>query len=100
MTGALIAIAAIVGSLVLIALLETKSEQVQCVDAETQEKIIALTLQAYYQALFNHTMHLFDVWMKEPGSQPTLAQVGTQNGISAYVRARKMAEVWSPPVCG
>jgi hypothetical protein len=70
-----------------------------CVDPDTRKRILELTLAGYDQALVQHTAHLFDIWVKDQDPQPKRAQVGTQNGISAYIRARKLAQQWNPPAC-
>ena len=99
--GILVGLITAVVTLVLLALLdrEAASKVVDCLDLDTRERIRKLSLDGYDQALVDHTARLFDIWIKDSDPEPKRASVGTQNGISAYVRARKLALEWNPPPC-
>lgn len=70
-----------------------------CMDAEMREHIRALAVQGYDEGLKNHAVQLFSIYVRNPDEQPNRAQVGTQNSIRAYVRARELAAKWNPPTC-
>jgi len=101
--GLAIAVIAIVATLCLLALLEEDEAegrmQVDCVDPDTRESIRKLSLEGYDHAFRDHTANLFRLWVQDEQDQPKRARVGTQSGISAYVRARSMALAWNPPPC-
>jgi len=81
-------------------MLESASAQpVICTDAATKEKIKELMLEALDQALKNHIVHMFEVWMKDDRGQPERAKNGTINGINAYVKAGQGVAAWTPPEC-
>ena len=99
--GIVVGLITAVVTLVLLALFDRDlgAEPVKCVDHETRERVRQLSLECYDQALRDHTARLFDIWIKDQDPEPKRASVGTQNGISAYVRARKLALDWNPQTC-
>lgn len=70
-----------------------------CMAEEIQEEIRAIMLKAVDDALRQHTIHVFDVWLKDPGDQPKRAIEGMRIGISAYLRTRAAIDRWDPPNC-
>lgn len=72
---------------------------VECFDDDTREQIRALLLSAIDDGLKNHTVKLFDNWLKDPTNQPERAIAGVKPAIRAYVRARAAARNWDPPNC-
>lgn len=98
--GLAIGAATVIITLILLALFETHSQSAPlCTDQETRERIRALSLQGFDDALKTHMQHLFEIWMKDASDQPKRAQVGAQQGFSAYTRARGAALRWNPPLC-
>jgi hypothetical protein len=73
--------------------------QPACFTAEERSRVLALAYKAYDDALENHLEHLFAVFLQDPAGEPVRAQRGTQNGIAAWVQARKLTAKWSPPPC-
>jgi hypothetical protein len=49
--------------------------------------------------LKQHTVGVFDSWLRDPSEQPARAIRGLRAGISAYARARTAALNWSIPLC-
>jgi len=76
---------------------ETKPEL--CLDEKTRELIRGIMLEALDHALKVHIEHMFEVWMRDDRGQPGRARTGVQNGVQAYVDARKGAIEWTPPPC-
>lgn len=76
-----------------------ESVAVVCTDEATIEKIRAVMLEALDEALKNHIVRTFEVWLKDDTRQPERAAVGVRNGVNAYVHARKVAITWSPVAC-
>jgi hypothetical protein len=70
-----------------------------CFTAEERDAVLAIAYRAYDDALENHLEHLFAVFLQDPAGEPARAQRGTQNGIAAWVQARKLSAKWSPPIC-
>jgi len=80
--------------------LESASAQtIQCTDAATREKIKTIMMDALDEALKNHIIHMFEVWMKDDRGQPERARNGTIAGINAYVKAGHGVANWAPPDC-
>jgi|SRR5262245_1921624 len=80
--------------------LESASAQiVQCADAPTREKIKGIMLEALDEALKNHIVHMFEIWMKDDRGQPERARNGTINGVNAYIKASNGVAAWAPPDC-
>jgi hypothetical protein len=74
--------------------------KVVCVDPTERERIRELALKGIDDGLQQAMSHLFDVWQRDPGTeQPKRAQVGTNNAVTAHIRARKLALAWDPPNC-
>lgn len=81
-------------------MLESASAQpVQCTDAATREKLKGIMLDALDEALKQHIVHMFEVWMKDDRGQPDRARNGTINGINAYIKAGQGVSNWAPPDC-
>jgi hypothetical protein len=72
---------------------------VLCTDAETREKVRTLLLDALDQALTQHFILTFKVWMSDSRDQPGRAALGVRNGVAAYLDARKKMLIWSPMDC-
>jgi len=70
-----------------------------CVPVAERERIREVVLDGIDQALKNHVLKLFDIWMKDESNQPKRAIEGMAIGISAHVRARANAQNWNPPPC-
>lgn len=70
-----------------------------CMDPQMREKVRALMLEAIDEALKNHTQHMYEVWMKDPNSQPSRAITGMKQGITAFVNSRNAAMRFNPPAC-
>lgn len=70
-----------------------------CMDMQMREKVRALMLDAIDEALKDHTKHMYEVWMKDPNSQPSRAITGMKAGITAYVNSRNAAMRFNPSLC-
>jgi hypothetical protein len=70
-----------------------------CMDAQTREEIRTVMLAALDTALSNHFERLFEVWLRDERGQPGRARTGVEQGIKAYLGARKNTIDWNPPVC-
>ena len=70
-----------------------------CLDVETREKVRSIMLDGIDQGLKQHTVTIFDSWLKDPAEQPARAIRGMQSGISAYARSRREALRWTIPTC-
>lgn len=70
-----------------------------CMDQASREKVRSLMLEAIDDALKQHTQHMYEVWMKDPNSQPSRAITGMKAGINAYVNSRNAALRFNPPLC-
>jgi len=71
-----------------------------CVHEEVRERVRGIMLDGIDLALKNHTVRVFDVWMKDPTDQPRRARVGMRSGILAYDGSRAAILNWNPPTCG
>lgn len=74
-------------------------EMPNCVRDDLREPVRTVMLVAAEQALRQHVVRMFEIWMKDPANQPQRAAVGTNAGVDAYVRARASIEKWSPKAC-
>ena len=70
-----------------------------CMGSETREKVRELMLAGIDKGLESHTVHLFDIWVKDKDDPPKRAINGMQLAISAYIRSREAALKWNPPLC-
>lgn len=70
-----------------------------CVDSAERETIRNTVLRGIDNALEKHVINIFDIWMKDPHSQPKRAIAGMEAGISAHIRARRNALKWDPVRC-
>jgi len=70
-----------------------------CMDEATREQIKAVMLEALDNSLKNHIEHVFEIWLKDERGQPGRARTGVQQGIKAYLGARKGVADWAPPLC-
>ena len=70
-----------------------------CMDDEIQEQIRTIMLAAIDQGLKEHTVHVFQNWLKDPSDQPKRAVAGLRVGVSAYLRSRAAMDKWDPPRC-
>jgi hypothetical protein len=77
-----------------------ESRRELCVpDEETREKVKETMLLALDEALKDQIVHVFSVWMKDDTDQPRRARTGVEQAIDAYLKARKNALAWTPPIC-
>jgi len=70
-----------------------------CMDEQTREQIRAVMLEALDNSLKSHIEHVFEVWLRDDRGQPGRARTGVQQGIAAYLLARKGTMDWAPPPC-
>lgn len=70
-----------------------------CTDEQMRERIKTMMLESLDDALKAHFQRMFEVWQRDDRGQPTRARSGVQQGIAAYLNARKLATEWAPPVC-
>src|SRR5262245_4751889 len=70
-----------------------------CMDDETRERLKLVMFEALDNSLKTHIEHVFEVWLKDSRAQPERARTGVQQGIKAYLQARRGVEVWAPPLC-
>jgi len=70
-----------------------------CMDASTREKIRGIMYEGIDEALKEHIMKMYDVWMKDDRGQPGRAATGVRQGIKAYLGARMGVDKWDPPPC-
>ena len=70
-----------------------------CLNADARERARGLILEGIDAALKQHTVTVFESWLKDPSEQPARAIRGLRNGISAYARARAAALNWHFPLC-
>lgn len=68
-----------------------------CMDQGTTDRVRALMLKGADQALENHFIHLFEIWMKDYRSTGPNRAAGMQQGVSAYMRSRNSVLNWQPP---
>ena len=78
----------------------TPVELPPCMDSATREKIRNIMYEAIDEALKEHIMKMYDVWMKDDRGQPGRAATGVRQGIKAYLGARMGVDKWDPPPCG
>jgi hypothetical protein len=92
-------------SVVLIAVVATvvlAAEPLQkyCVQDQAQEdRLRAMMSDSLDQSFKDHMAHLFDIWVKDQTEFPEHAQVGSNNTISAYIRAQRSLQNWKPQRC-
>jgi len=93
--------ASLLVALVVVMLLTQAATQpdVICMSSETREKIRELMLSGIDKGMEAHTVHMFDVWMRDPAAQPKRARTGMKNAAEAYVGSREAVSKWNPPVC-
>jgi hypothetical protein len=70
-----------------------------CTDEVTREKIRTIMIEALDEALKQHIIRTFDVWMRDERGQPERARTGVSHGINAYNQATKSVMTWAPPDC-
>jgi len=70
-----------------------------CVDEQTRERVRGVILDALDHALATHVENVFLVWLRDDRGQPGRAKTGIENGLRAYLAARKGAIEWTPPPC-
>src|SRR5262245_45411885 len=80
-------------------LASAESQQVECMDEPTRERIRAIMIDALDEALKDQIKHLFETWMKDERGQPGRAATGARQAIKAHQGARKSALEWMPPPC-
>jgi len=70
-----------------------------CMDEETRERLKGVMMEALDNSLKNHIEHVFEVWLRDSRAQPERARTGVQQGVKAYLQARRGVEIWAPPPC-
>src|SRR5262245_52181155 len=70
-----------------------------CMDEETRERLKSVMMEALDSSLKSHIEHVFEVWLRDSRAQPDRARTGVQQGIKAYLQARRGVEHWAPPPC-
>ncbi len=80
-------------------LASAQSRPEPCMDEQTREKMRGVMLEALDTSLQQHIIRAFEVWMKDDRGQPDRARIGVQNGVQAYLLARKGVLEWMPPPC-
>ena len=70
-----------------------------CMDEETRERLKGVMTEALDNSLKSHIEHVFEIWLRDSRAQPERARTGVQQGIRAYLQARKGVETWAPPPC-
>jgi|SRR5262245_1986753 len=70
-----------------------------CMDDETRERLKSVMNEALDNSLKTHIEHVFEVWLRDSRAQPDRARTGVQQGIKAYLQARRGVEAWAPPPC-
>ena len=75
-------------------------EPIVCVpDKETGDKIRAILFDATEQALKDHVVRMYEVWMRDERGQPGRATNGTRQGVKAFISGRNFLQKWDPPIC-
>jgi hypothetical protein len=72
---------------------------IQCMDAETAERVRDIMHDGIDQGLKNHAVSIFSVWQKDPTDQPRRAITGMTNAINAYAGSREAVKNWKPLRC-
>jgi hypothetical protein len=90
---------AVAGAIIFAAFPSKGAEQAPCMDTETREEARALMLAGIDQALREHAVKMFNVWMKDPANQPKRANAGMRSALVAYAGARAAAQRFNPPAC-
>lgn len=70
-----------------------------CIEPSVEETIRRLALLGLENAMADRTEKLFEVWMRDDAGQPGRAQVGINQAINAFVRARDLMLGWNPVPC-
>jgi len=70
-----------------------------CMDPATRERAREIIIDGIEAGLRQHTIHVYDVWLKDPSDQPKRARVGMEIGVNAFNRARNAALSWMPRTC-
>jgi hypothetical protein len=70
-----------------------------CVDQQQEDKLRAMMSDSLDQAFREHFVHLFDVWVKDLTEEPERARTGSNNTISAWLRAQRALQNWKPQRC-
>ena len=73
---------------------------VECApDEATKARVRDIMVHGLDLALQDRVTTLFEIWMKDDSGQPDRARVGIEQGIDAYLHARKGFLKWDLPVC-
>lgn len=70
-----------------------------CMDEDAAAQVRKLMTEGIEQAFRNHTVHIFETWMKDLTDQPRRARSGMRIAVMAYVGAREAIHEWVPPLC-
>ena len=77
-----------------------RSTIVPCVDEATRKRIEAIIIEALDEALKDHIVKTFGVWLRDETDQPRRARTGIHQGVGAYVRSREgITKAWDFPPC-
>jgi len=95
----ILALVVVIGISIVLHIQATAAPPPLCMSSEEREAIRTLVLEGIDKALQQHTIHIFDTWVKDPTDQPKRAARGMDNTIRAYVGARNAALKWGPPTC-
>src|SRR5262245_59979665 len=60
-----------------------------CMDEKTREQVRAVIIEALDHALQQHIENVFLVWLRDDRGQPGRARTGVEQGIRAYLQARR-----------
>lgn len=78
---------------------QPSNEPALCMNTEMREKIREIMLIALDEALKDHIVNVFTIWLRDETGQPGRARQGVKQGVAAYVRSRDSMQKWDPPQC-
>lgn len=70
-----------------------------CLTGEMADHVRKLMTDGIEQAFRNHTVHIFETWMRDLSGQPQRARSGMRMAVTAYAGARQAIQEWVPPSC-
>src|SRR5262245_40554407 len=86
----------------LFSLMSAESQPVElpiCMDEETRERLKGVMMEALDNSLKTHIEHVFEIWLRDSRAQPERERTAVQQGVKAYLQARRGVESWAPPPC-
>jgi len=75
------------------------AELTLCMDTTTRERVRTIMYEALDEALKDHIMKMYEVWMRDDRGQPGRASTGARQGVKAYLGARQAVDKWEPNPC-